>query len=216
MGFSSRDNLLIVAVFSCMSSVRPSTDPILVPLDGTGDITDWLIAWRTGNTEAADRLMPLVATAMRLVAARQLGREAVGHTLTPTALVNEAWLRLTGQQQFTFADRTHFLSVVSRVMRRVLVDYARRTNAIKRDARAISLASLSTSTEEEWALTMIALDDAMERLAQVDARLARVVDCRFFSGLTEEETAAVLDISVRTVHRDWLRARAWLEIALRE
>jgi RNA polymerase sigma factor (TIGR02999 family) len=183
-------------------------------LETTGEITRWLVAWRSGDTEAMERLMPLVAEALRTIAARQLRRESDGHTLTPTALVNEAWLRLVDQQQATFNDRMHFLAVASRVMRRVLVDYARRTHAGKRTMPATFPVDLSTVDADEWAITMLAIDDAMTGLAQVEERLARVVECRFFGGLTEEETAEVLDISVRTVHRDWLRARAWLAMAL--
>jgi RNA polymerase sigma factor (TIGR02999 family) len=182
----------------------------------TGEITRWLVAWRSGDGEAMERLMPLVAQALHTVASRHLRRESDGHTLTPTALVNEAWLRLVDQRQATFTDRVHFLAVASRVMRRVLVDYARRTRADKRMMPATFPIDLATATSDEWAITMLAIDDAMTGLAQVEERLARVVECRFFGGLTEEETARVLDISVRTVHRDWLRARAWLELALRD
>jgi RNA polymerase sigma factor (TIGR02999 family) len=182
----------------------------------SGEITQWLVAWRSGDTVAMERLMPLVADALRGLASRHLRREVDGHTLTPTALVNEAWLRLVDQQRVDFRDRMHFLAIASRVMRRVLVDYARRTNAHKRLAPAVPLDDLASASPDAWAITMLAIDDAMERLARVDARLARVVECRFFAGLTEEETAEVLAISVRTVHRDWLKARGWLELALRD
>jgi RNA polymerase sigma factor (TIGR02999 family) len=188
----------------------PSTDP-----EG-GEITRWLLAWRSGDGEAMEQLMPLVGDALRTMAARHLRREGVGHTLTPTALVHEAWLRLVDQDRMTYRDRMHFLAITSRVMRRVLVDHARRARANKRTAPVMIPTELSSASPDEWAVTMLALDVAMEQLAQVDERLARVVDCRFFGGLTEEETAEVLDISVRTVHRDWLKARAWLEMALRD
>lgn len=185
-------------------------------LEATGEITDWLLAWRRGQVESAERLMPPVASALRELAARHMRRETDGHTLTPTALVNEAWLRLAEQQQVEFRDRAHFLAVASRVMRRVLVDYARRTQALKRMPIGVRLDTFVPGAAEDWAFTLLAIDRAMEQLAQVDARLARVVDCRFFAGLTEEETAQTLDISERTMHRDWLRARAWLELALRD
>lgn len=181
-----------------------------------GEVTEWLVAWRDGDERAMDALIPLLGDALRTMAARHLRREGDGHTLTPTALVHEAWLRLVDQRRATFNDRVHFLAVTSRVMRRVLVDHARRTQAAKRLAPVAVRADLTFSSPDEWAVTMLALDTAMEQLAQVDARLARVVDCRFFGGLTEDETAQVLGISVRTVHRDWLKARAWLEIALRD
>jgi RNA polymerase sigma factor (TIGR02999 family) len=181
-----------------------------------GEITQWLTAWRAGDPEAMDRLMPLLGDALRTMAARHLRREGIGHTLSPTALVHEAWLRLVDQERATFQDRMHFLAVTSRVMRRVLVDHARRARADKRTAPIAIPDNLSFASPDEWAVTMLALDVAMEQLAQVDERLARVVECRFFGGLTEEETGEVLGISVRTVHRDWLRARAWLALALRD
>jgi RNA polymerase sigma factor (TIGR02999 family) len=188
----------------------------LTPDPAAGEVTGWLIAWRSGDTEAMERLMSLVGDALRTMAARHLRREGDGHTLTPTALVHEAWLRLVDQQRATFHDRTHFLAITSRVMRRVLVDHARRARADKRTTPVALPDGFSSASPDEWAVTMLALDVAMEQLAQVDERLARVVDCRFFGGLTEEETGEVLGISVRTVHRDWLRARAWLEMALRD
>jgi RNA polymerase sigma factor (TIGR02999 family) len=160
------------------------------------------------------RLVPLVGDALRAIAARLLRAEHAGHTLTPTALVHEAWLRLVDQREADFADRTHFLAIASRVMRRVLVDHARRTRADKRTARLALDDDWTRASPESWAITMIAIDDAIAGLAQVDARLARVVECRFFTGLTAEETAEVLGVTVRTVQRDWLRARAWLELAL--
>jgi RNA polymerase sigma factor (TIGR02999 family) len=181
-----------------------------------GEITRWLTAWRSGESEAMDRLMPLVGDTLHQMASRQLQRESPGHTLSPTALVHEAWLRIADHQQVTYQDRLHFLAVASRVMRRVLIDHARRARAAKRSPLStIDTVALTTPTDD-WVVTLIALDSALDQLAQIEARLARVVECRFFGGLTEDETAAVLDISARTVHRDWLRARAWLEIALRD
>jgi RNA polymerase sigma-70 factor, ECF subfamily len=180
-----------------------------------GDITGWLHAWRAGDAEAMERLMPLVYDALHALAERHMRRERDGHTLTPTALVHEAWLRLVDQRRADLRDRTHFLSLASRVMRRVLVDHARRAMAGKRSPVAPTL-DLATASPEEWSVTMMAIDDALVRLADVDPRLVRVLELRFFGGLTEEETAEVLGVSGRTVHRDWLRARAWLEIALRD
>lgn len=180
------------------------------------DITRWLTAWRAGDPEAMEQLMPLLHERLRDLASRHLRREAEGHTLSPTALVHEAWLRLVDQRAAAFEDRTHFLSVASRVMRRVLVDHARRTHAQKRSAPLVWPTDLASASPETWALTVIAVDDALEQLARIDERLARVVECRFFAGLTEEETGRVLGVTARTVHRDWLRARGWLELALRE
>jgi RNA polymerase sigma-70 factor, ECF subfamily len=184
--------------------------------DGGGDITGWLHAWRAGDADAMERLMPLVYDALHALAERHLRHERTGHTLTPTALVHEAWLRLVDQRRAELRDRTHFLSVASRVMRRVLVDHARRALAGKRTPDAAPTLDLATASPEEWSVTMMAIDDALERLAAREPRLVRVVEMRFFGGLTEEETAEVLGVSWRTVHRDWLRARAWLEMALRD
>lgn len=186
------------------------------PTDDVGEITRWLVAWRGGDPEAMERLMPMVSESLRHIAARHLQRESDGHTLSPTALVHEAWLRLVEHQHAAYEDRVHFLAVASRVMRRVLVDHARRARAAKRVAPSAIDTTPLASPHDDWAVTLIALDTAMDKLAQIEPRLARVVDCRFFGGLTEDETAEILDVSTRTVHRDWLRARAWLELALRD
>ena len=183
--------------------------------DAPGEITTLLRAWRAGDRAAMDDLAPLVYDALHAIAERHLRRERSGHTLTPTALVHEAWLRLAGQRA-DLRDRTHFLSVASRMMRRVLVDHARRGLAGKRAPDVRPTLDLATASPDEWAVTMIALDTALERLGAIDARLVRVVELRFFGGLTEEEAADVLGVSWRTVHRDWLRARAWLALALRD
>ncbi|AHG89669.1 RNA polymerase sigma factor [Gemmatirosa kalamazoonensis] len=185
-----------------------------------GEITALLHAWHGGEADAMERLAPLVYDALRGIAERHMRRERPGHTLSPTALVHEAWLRLDEPSGPPLRDRTHFLAVASRVMRRVLVDHARRGLAERRDARAGIGArptlKLADASPEEWSVTMLALDDAMDRLTALDPRLQRIVECRFFGGLSEDETAAVLGVSARTVNRDWRRARAWLEAALRE
>jgi RNA polymerase sigma-70 factor, ECF subfamily len=200
---------------------RDVTAPLHPPSSGSpGEITALLRAWHDGDRNAMDRLAPLVYDSLRGIAERHMRRERSEHTLSPTALVHEAWLRLDESAQLELRDRTHFLAVASRVMRRVLVDHARRRLAERRlapdAASARPTLSLADASPEEWSVTMLALDDAMERLAHVDPRLPRVLECRFFGGLTEEETADVLGVSPRTVHRDWRRARAWLETALRE
>lgn len=159
--------------------------------------------------------MPLVYEQLRRMARRQLSAEADGHTLTATALVHEAWLKLVDQTQTEWQDRTHFFAIASLAMRRILVDFARRHRAIRRGGvdgtppAPISLDSVELSVAER-ADALIALDEALERLAEVDPRLARVVECRFFAGLTEEETAEALNVSRRTVAREWALARGWL------
>jgi RNA polymerase sigma factor (TIGR02999 family) len=162
-----------------------------------------------------DRLMPLVYEQLRRMAHRQLGAEAAGHTLTATALVHEAWLRIADQTRARLQDRAHFFSIAARAMRRILIDYARRHRAARRGGidgvapAPVSLDAVELSVNER-ADALVALDEALERLAAVDARLARVVECRFFAGLTEEETAEALEVSRRTVAREWALAKGWL------
>jgi RNA polymerase sigma factor (TIGR02999 family) len=181
----------------------------------SGPITDALGALRDASPGAMDRLMPLVYEQLRRMAHRQLGAEPAGHTLSTTALVHEAYFKLVDQTRAQWQDRAHFFAIAAQAMRRILVDYARRYSAVRRGGlsgaapRAISLeaAELSVSDRAE---TLLALDEALERLALVDARLARVVECRFFAGLTEDETAQALEVSVRTVAREWALAKGWL------
>lgn len=187
------------------------------PRTGPGPITQLLASWSAGDAAAMEQLLPLLYDLLRDVAERQLRREGEGHTLTPTALVHEAWLRLAGQSGAGITDRTHFLAVASGTMRRILVDHARRRLAQKRTTVLPPPAlDLATASPEEWAVTVIAVHDALGRLGEVDERLQRVVEYRFFGGLTEEETAAVLGVTSRTVHRDWLKAKGWLLLALRD
>lgn len=180
-----------------------------------GEITEALGELRNGTPGAMDRLMPLVYEQFRRMARRQLGAEPAGHTLTATALVHEAWLKLVDQTRVEWQDRAHFFAIASLAMRRVLVDFARRHRAARRGGingaapTPISLDSVELSVTER-ADTLIALDEALERLAAVDTRLARVVECRFFAGLTEVETAEALAVSRRTVARDWALAKGWL------
>jgi RNA polymerase sigma factor (TIGR02999 family) len=180
-------------------------------MDPPADITVLLRAWRAGESTALERLLPLVYADMRRLAHARLARETPGHTLDTTALVHEAYLKLVGRDGIEWVDRCHFFAVAAQAMRQVLVDYARRHLAAKRGGgkRAVSL-SETTDVADERADTLVALDDALRDLADVDERVARVVEYRFFGGLTEEETAHVLGVNVRTVRRDWTKARAWL------
>ena len=179
-------------------------------------ITEALGALRNGAPDAMDRLAPLVYERLRRIAHRQLRAEPVGHTLSTTALVHEAYLKLVDQTRAEWQDRGHFFAVASGAMRRILVDYARRYRAARRGGgedgapvRPISLDNTEIPAAER-ADALVALDEALERLGEFDARQARVVECRFFGGLTEEETAAALGISQRTVAREWVTARGWL------
>jgi RNA polymerase sigma factor (TIGR02999 family) len=178
---------------------------------------------RRGAPDGMERLIPLVYAELRRVAHRQLSFEATGHTLSTTALVHEAYLRLAEQNLDQWTNRAQFFALASRVMRRVLVDYARRHRAARRGGTAKHPMSLEDAEEgaDAGALAaaargdeLLALDEALERLAGFDPRLARVVECRFFGGLTETETAESLGVSQRTVSSDWLMAKGWLYRAL--
>jgi RNA polymerase sigma factor (TIGR02999 family) len=186
-----------------------------------GEITHLLRAWAHGDAAALDRLTPVVYTRLRRLAAHYLRQERIGHTLQPTALVHEAFIRLIEGGDVDWRDRGHFYAVSATVMRRVLVDAARARVADKRGggmlrvdrSAAIDLDRL-VAADSEAALTVCALDDALEAFARLDPRRARVVELRFFGGLTVEETAQVMDTSPQTVMRDWKVARAWLSQAL--
>lgn len=175
------------------------------------DITTQLRAWQAGDPSARERLFPLVYDELRLIAHRQLRSERPGHTLDTTALVHEAYLRLAGSTSQDFADRAHFFAMAATAMRRILVDYARRYRTEKRGAapRRVSLTDTMLVAEER-ADTLLAVDEALVELARIDPRLSRVVECRFFAGLTEEETADTLGVTSRTVRRDWTKAKGWL------
>lgn len=178
-------------------------------------VTGLLLAWRAGKPDASNQLFPLVYDELRRIAHGQLGRERDGHTLDTSALVHEAYLKLVDQTRVQWVDRSHFLAVATQAMRRILVDYARRYSSDKRGntPRQVSLTD-ATLVVEERADLLLALDEALITLAKVDERLSRVVECRFFGGLTEEETAAVLGITARTVRRDWIKAKGWLHQVL--
>ena len=186
------------------------------------EITEALAVLRRGAPDAMDRLLPLVYGELRRVAHRQLAAEPAGHTLSTTALVHEAYLRLERQTRAQWVDRAHFFAVAARVMRRVLVDYARRHWAQRRGGAGRQRVALDDA-DDAGALTvaaradeLLALDEALVRLAALDERLARVVECRFFAGLSEAETAEALGVSQRTVSRDWTMARGWLYQELRD
>jgi len=180
--------------------------------DAPGDITHLLQQLRAGDPHAESQLIPLVYTELRQVAARRMAREAPGHTLQPTALVHEAYLRLTRKREVDWQDRQHFFAVAAREMRRVLVDMARMRHAAKRGGREIchlSLDEVPILSQDNLA-DMVVLNDILDRLGAVDQRQRAIVDMRLFGGLTVEEIAQTLDISERTVKRDWKFARAWL------
>ena len=177
----------------------------------TSEITALLDEWSRGNARALDQLLPLVYQELRGIAKRQLRRERDGHTLQPTALVHEAYLRLVDQRQVDWRSRAHFFGVAAQVMRRILVDDARRHNALKRGdgvQRVSIVAALDTPGRDQ--ISVLALDDALGRLESVDRGLARIVELRAFGGLTVEEAAQVLKVSPSTAKREWRTAKAWL------
>jgi RNA polymerase sigma factor (TIGR02999 family) len=180
-------------------------------------VTRLLGQWGAGDPEVPELLMPLVYDRLRGLARRQLSRERNGHTLSPTALVHEAYLRLAGHHRIHWQDRGHFLALAATTMRRVLVSHARGRLAEKRGGGRAA-ASLEEVREPpvEQAEELVALDDALEALAAFDPRQARVVELRYFGGLTVEETAAALGVSLATVKLDWSLARAWLRRELTE
>jgi RNA polymerase sigma factor (TIGR02999 family) len=176
-------------------------------------ITRLLADWRRGDEAAAERLLPLVYHELMKIAAIHLRGERAAHTLQPTALVHEAYLRLVDLEQVDWRDRTHFFALASRLMRRILVDHARRRQAVKRSPDQ----DLPPAASEEAGLRieeLLALDAALDRLAALDERQVRVVELRYFAGLSVEETAQVLDVSPSSVKRDWVSARAWLHLQL--
>lgn len=181
-----------------------------------GDVTRLLAAWKGGDQEALDHLLPLVEHELRSRARRYLRRERVGHTLQTTALMNEAYLRLVRQKDVSWQNRAHFFAIASQAMRRILVDHAKTQRRAKRGggAAVVSLddvAVISPERSEE----VLALDAALDKLQEVDPRKARMVEMRYFAGLSVEETAEVLEVSVATVMRDWRVAKAWLQRELR-
>jgi RNA polymerase sigma factor (TIGR02999 family) len=174
-------------------------------------ITELLLELGQGEVHAADVLVPLVYEELRRIAGRQMGREHAGHTLTPTALVHEAYLKLVDQTRVQWVNRAQFFAVAARLMRRILLDHARRVHAGKRGGgwERLTLEDAQIPIAER-AAELIALDDALARLAALNPRLAQVVECRYFGGMTEDETAAALGVTDRTVRRDWVKAKGWL------
>lgn len=177
----------------------------------THDVTEILEEWREGNTRASERLFPLVYEELRRQARRHLSRERADHTLQPTALVHEAYMRMVDQTSPQIENRAHFFGFASRVMRQILVDHAREHKAEKRGgaAQRLSLDDLDLLPEQS-AADMLELDDALKGLEAIDARKCRVVDMRFFGGLKESEIAEVLGVTEKTVRRDWQFAKLWL------
>ena len=181
----------------------------------TSDVTRLLVRLRSGKTEALDELLPAVYDSLRNIARNQLRGERADHTLRTTELVHEAYMKLVDHETVDWQDRQHFFAVAARAMRQILVDHARHRTAQKRGGAAETVPLDDVTPRRELGpATLIALHDALDRLAERDERKAQVVECRFFGGYTTQETADVLDVSRSTVVRDWRAAQAWLNRAM--
>jgi len=179
--------------------------------ESAGIVTQLLHELRGGNRLAEEKLIPIVYNKLKRIASAQLRREHAANSLQPTALVHEAYLRLTKMQQIDWQSRSHFFRISATVMRRVLVDHARNLDAKKRGEKpATVVLEDAIIFAKERPLDVVALDDALSRFSQVDPRAAQVVEMRFFAGMTEDEIGSALDVSPRTVKRDWQSARLWL------
>ena len=180
-------------------------------------ITELLAEWREGNQSALDELYPLVYDELHRLARRYMSRERKGHTLQTTALINEAYVRLVDQKNVQWANRSHFFAISAQIMRRILIDHARRYGYAKRGggAKQVSLEEVAAIVPEQGR-ELIRLDEALKSLAERDPRRSQVVELRYFGGLNNEEIAGVLNVSQNTVTRDWNMARAWLYQQLSE
>ena len=180
-------------------------------MDEHGEVTQLLVAAKNGGTEAIGRVVTLVYDELERIARRQLAREQPGHTLDTGALVHEAYLKLGQLDRIEWRSREHFLAMAARLMRRILIDYAEARRAEKRGGAAVRIAlEPSMAAVEERGDDLLALDEALHRLERLNARQSRIVECRFFAGMSVDETAAALELSAATVKRDWVAARAWL------
>ena len=180
------------------------------------DITQLLVAWGKGDQHAFDALMPEVGKELHRLAAHYMAEERPGHDLQPTALINEAYLRLVDWKNIQWADRAHFFAMAANMMRRVLVDHARRRDRVKHGAEAIQVSfTEAVNIPAPRSADVLALDKVLQELEKIDPRKSQIVEMRFFGGLSQEETAAALNVSVATVRRDWSLARAWLSRELR-
>jgi RNA polymerase sigma factor (TIGR02999 family) len=192
----------------------PVPGEVFVAQDSASEITRLLQRWHAGDRKALDALVPTVYTVLKRLAHQQLRKERPDHTLQSAALVNEAYLRLVGMESPAWESRTHFFAIASQLMRQILVDYARRHRAGKRGGgETISLDDgrlLDAGKSRSMDIDILALDDALRALSEIDARKAQVVELRFFGGLTFEEAAEILKVSPMTVSRDWSTAKAWL------
>ena len=187
-----------------------------MPVSSQQQVTQLLRDWRSGDSTALEKLIPLVQPVLQQLAHRYMSKERPGHTLQTTILIHDAYLQLADQTHPQWQNRAHFFAVAAQLMRRIMVDHARQRQALKRGGGALRVTfDESAHAAETRAVELLALDEALEKLAVFDARKAEVVEMRYFGGLTMEEIADVLKIHVNTVKRDWSAARAWLLATLR-
>ncbi len=186
-------------------------DSLIIMTNNSPEITQYLQNWRNGNASAIDEVLPFVYNELRLIAKRYRSKENNGHTLQTTEIINEAYLKLVDQSGTDWQNRSHFFAVASRVMRNLLVDYARAKNYQKRGSGAekVDLEDVALFSPEKDE-SIVALHEALERLEKFDERKARIVELRYFGGLSAEETGEVLGVSEITIKREWLKAKAWL------
>jgi RNA polymerase sigma factor (TIGR02999 family) len=181
------------------------------------NVTQLLVAWGKGDRHAFDALMPEVRKELHRLAAHYMAEERPGHDLQPTALINEAYLRLVDWKNIQWADRAHFFAMAANMMRRVLVDYARSRERVKRGGEAIQVSFIeAANVPAPQSADVLALDKALQELEAIDPRKSKIVEMRFFGGLSQEEVAEALNVSVPTVRRDWSLARAWLSRELKK
>ncbi len=175
-------------------------------------VTELLTRWSSGDTSAREALVPLVYNELRRIARRCLSGQRSDHTLQPTALVHEAYLRLVRYDSIDWRDRAHFFALAAQIMRQILVDHARKQTAAKRGGNAVTLVvnEASAVAKQQTSLDLLALDDALKQLASLDPRQSQIVELRFFGGLSIEETAEAVNISPATIKREWATARLWL------
>jgi RNA polymerase sigma factor (TIGR02999 family) len=190
-------------------------DFMLTPASPQPQVTQLLCQWRDGDPKALEKLIPLVQPEIQRLAQHYMRRERPGHTLQTTALLDDAYLQLAGKTHPQWQNRAHFFAVAAQIMRRIMVDHARQRHALKRSGGAIRITlDECAAVTQTRAAELLALDEALEKLAACDQRKARVVEMRYFGGLTMEEIGDVLKVHVNTVTRDWTAARAWLFAAL--
>jgi RNA polymerase sigma factor (TIGR02999 family) len=186
-----------------------------MPTSSSENVSELLVAWSEGDQAALDQLTPLVYDELHRLARRYMRRESPGHTLQTSALVNEAYLKLVDQREVRWQNRSHFFGIAAQLMRRILVDHARSHGRAKRGGNALRLSLDSTVImSKEGIVDLVAIDDALSKLAKFDQQKSRIVEMKFFGGLSTNEVAECLHVSSRTIEREWRKAKAWLKAAL--